>query len=62
MRKSKSENLHKLIKMFLDNMNKRNSAKYGLPPEDIEKQSHSSEKFRLGFNLDRIKAVRNNFI
>ena len=48
--------------MFLDNMNKRNSAKYGLPPEDIEKQSHSSEKFRLGFNLDRIKAVRNNFI
>ena len=26
LRKSKSENLHKLIKMFLDNMNKRNSA------------------------------------
>ena len=36
---SKSENQHKLIKMSAVNMNKTNSVKYGLPPEDIEKQS-----------------------
>ena len=36
---SKSENPHKLIKMSAVNMNKTSSVKYGLPPEDIEKQS-----------------------
>ena len=55
--KSKSGNLHKLIKMSVNNMNKTNSVKYGLPPENIENQSFSSEKFRLGFNFDRIKEV-----
>ena len=55
--KSKSENSHMLIKISVDNMNKTNSAKYGLPREDIEKPSLSSEKFRLGFNFHRIKAV-----
>ena len=34
---SKSENPHKLIQMSAVNMNKTNSVKYGLPPEDIEK-------------------------
>ena len=50
--KSKSENSHKIIKMSVDNMNKINSAKYGLVPEDIEKQSSLSDKFRLGFIFD----------
>ena len=55
--KSKSENPHKIIKMSVDNMNKTNSAKYGLLPKDIEKQFFSGEKFRLSFNFDRIKVV-----
>ena len=50
--KTKTENPHKLIEMSVDNINKTNSAKYGLPSENIEKQSLSSEKFRLGFNFD----------
>ena len=55
--KSKSANLHQLIKMSVDNINKTNSSKYGLSPDEIEKCSSSSEKFRLGFKFDQIKTV-----
>ena len=42
--KSKSKNPHKLIKMSVDNMNKTNSSKYGLPRDEIENRSLLSEK------------------
>ena len=38
-------------------MNNTNRVKYGLAPEDIEKESLSSKKFRLGFNFVQIKAI-----
>ena len=36
-------------------MNKTESTKYGLLPENIKKQSLLSKRFRLSFNFDRIK-------
>ena len=43
--------------MSVDNMNKTNIVKYGLSPKNIKRKCLSSEKFRLDFNFDCIKAV-----
>ena len=53
--KSKGITPTNLIKKLTDNMNKTESAKYGLSPEHIEKQSLLSRRFKLSFNFDQIK-------
>ena len=53
--KSKGITSTNLIKKSTDNMNQTESAKYGLLPEHIEKQSLLSERFILSFNFDYIK-------
>ena len=41
-----------------NNMNSVQSEKYGLSPEEIEKKSLSSERFRAIFNMHRIEKTK----
>ena len=47
----------KTIKKAVDNMNKTNSEKYGLPPETIEKKTLSDDVFREIYDFHRIVKV-----
>ena len=40
------------------NMNLMKSVKYGLSPEEIERQTLTSEQFRILFNMGRIKKTQ----
>ena len=44
-----------IVKQSAENMNDVKSKKYGMPPNEIEEQSLSSEKFRVLFNFKRIE-------
>ena len=48
----------KLIRNAVENMNKTNSQKYGLPPEEIEEKSLADEKFREIYDFHRMVRVR----
>ena len=48
----------KIITTFSENMNSVLNEKYGLSPNEIEKKSSSSEKFRKLFNLHRIERTK----
>ena len=47
----------KLIRNAVQNMNKNNSQKYGLPPEEIEEKSLVDEKFREIYDFHRMVRV-----
>ena len=47
----------KLIRNAVQNMNKTDSQKYGLPPETIEERSLESEKFREIYDFHRMVKV-----
>ena len=47
----------KLIQNAVQNMNKTNSQKYGLPPEEIEEKSVADEKFREIYDFHRMVRV-----
>ena len=47
----------KLIRNAVQNMNKTNSQKYGLPPEGIEEKSLTDEKFREIYDFHRMVRV-----
>ena len=49
--------LKKTIKKAVDNMNKANSEKYGLPPQTIEKKTLSDDVFREIYDFHRIAKV-----
>ena len=49
--------LKKTIKKAVDNMNKANSEKYGLPPQTIEKKTLSDDVFREIYDFHRIVKV-----
>ena len=48
----------KVILTSADNMNSILNEKYGLPPNDIERKSLSTEKFRTLFNFQRIERTK----
>ena len=45
----------KIIEVSTANMNLKKSTKYGLSPEEIERRSLSSERFKTVFNMYRIE-------
>ena len=45
----------KIIELSVANMNIQPSKKYGLPPDEIEKKTLASEKFRTVFNKKRLE-------
>ena len=45
----------KIIEMSTANMNIRPSKKYGFSPEEVEKRSLESEKFRTVYNMHRLE-------
>ena len=47
-----------IIKQSAENMNNVKGEKYGISPNDIEKKSLSSEKFKTLFNCNRIEQSR----
>ena len=47
----------KLIRNAVENMNRTNSQKYGLPPEETESKSLASKKFREIFDFYRMVKV-----
>ena len=48
----------KIIKTSSENMNILLNEKYGLSPNEIEKNSLSSERFRALFNFHKIKQTK----
>ena len=48
----------KKISSSTSNMNSVQSEKYGLSPDEIEKKSSSSERFRKLFNFHRIEKIK----
>ena len=48
----------KIIQNSTLNMNLMKSVKYGLSPEEIERQTLTSEQFRILFNMGRIKKTQ----
>ena len=48
----------KIIQNSTLNMNLMKSVKYGLSPEEIERQTLTSEQFRTLFNMGRIKKTQ----
>ena len=48
----------KVISSSANNMNSVQSEKYGLSPDEIEKKSLSSERFRTLFNFHRIEKTK----
>ena len=45
----------KIIEISTANMNIRPSAKYGFFPEEVEKRALESEKFKVFYNMHRLK-------
>ena len=45
----------KIIEMSTANMNIRPSKKYGFSPEEVEKRSLESERFRTVYNMHRLE-------
>ena len=56
-KKGKRLDSKKLIKKAVENMNKTNSQKYGLPPETIEKKTLSDNVFREVYDFHRMVRV-----
>ena len=50
-----------IIQKSAENMNAMNSQKYGISPDEVEKKSLSSQRFRLLFSFKRIKRSRGCF-
>ena len=48
----------KIITTSAENMNSVLNEKYGISPNDIEKKSLSSEKFKTLFNFHRIEKIK----
>ena len=48
----------KIISSSASNINSVQSEKYGLSPDEIEKKSLSSERFRMLFNFHRIEKTK----
>ena len=48
----------KIVQKSTLNMNLMKSMKYGLSPEEIEKQSLAGERFETGFNMHRIEKTQ----
>ena len=49
-----------IIRQSTENMNNVKSGKYDMSPNDIEKKSLSSERFKTLFNLIRIERSKKN--
>ena len=56
-KKNKRLNSKKIIQKAVENMNKTNSEKYGLPPETIEKKTLSDNVFREIYDFHRMVKV-----
>ena len=55
--KAKRLDSKKLIRKAVENMNKTNSQKYGLPPETVEQKTLSDNNFREIYDFHRIVRV-----